>query len=565
MFLNLRKKSKCLLKTACLIMIPSTVTVTLLVIGHVLYLYYLDNKRERPYTRQQWVTTISNIFLNDNRSLRWDMMQRDSLTFEQFQVVASVPSLPISFRSLRLIARGPTITFAVILIIALPALLIWVPAALVVEYRPYKSTTNLPVSQYDFNFRGENDNSFRGIVTNSLCQVEFHDGCKWAVDEVKGLVETVLLEGRHINFPSPCGGRDCYFRVTMPGPAFKCQDNVSSDVVGVALDRYGNVSKTTLTSADFDPERVNYVAVLNKEDGSKNSTLKLDMEWVEEFSTYNAQQLQSLSCRAWFANYTFDISFQNGTQKVHTNATEMLEPIRASVPGALSFAQSDNGSSFADGFVLKSGVTLGWAYRANNIYALLDALVSAMGGAVSSYGTERACVINTRVLQSALAKYTPTPYSPAWTPSYPRTAHLNISGPILEDLLKNITLSLLSRNNSFMDIPVATINPAATYSLDQPLRLIPYGFLILVLSGMFALGFCASRRNGVLPTSAPLLVFLRLAVVDQRVVERLRAAPIGAGEEAIRDLEECQVTLIRPGANATQQEVPGLRLIDTDV
>lgn len=190
MFLNLRKKSKCLLKTACLIMIPSTVTVTLLVIGHVLYLYYLDNKREGPYTRQQWVTTISNIFLFAIRGLtvlflgmiigvlRWDMMQRDSLTFEQFQVVASLPSLPISFRSLRLIARGPTITFAVILIIALPALLIWVPAALVVEYRPYKSTTNLPVSQYDFNFRGENDTSFRGIVTNSLCQVEFHDGCK---------------------------------------------------------------------------------------------------------------------------------------------------------------------------------------------------------------------------------------------------------------------------------------------------------------------------------------------------------------------------------------------------
>ncbi|KAJ4027933.1 hypothetical protein NW752_000183 [Fusarium irregulare] len=398
MFLNLRKKFKCLLKIVCLIIIPSTVTVALLAIGHVLYLYYLDNKREGPYTRQQWVTTISSIFLFAIRGLtvlclgmiigvlRWDMMQKDSLTFEQFQVVASLPSLPVSFHSLRLIARGPTITFAVVLIIALPALLIWVPAALVVEYRPYKSTTNLPVSQYDFNFRGENDTSFRGIVTNSLCQIEFHDGCKWAVDEVKGLVETVLLEGRHINFPSPCGGRDCYFRVTMPGPAFKCQDNVSSDVVGVALDRYGNVSKTTLTSADFDPERVNYVAVLNKEDGSKNSTLKLDMEWVEEFSTYNAQQLQSLSCSAWFANYTFDISFQNGTQKVHTNATEMLEPIRASVPGALSFAQSDNGSSFADGFVLKSGVTLGWAYRANNIYALLDALVSAMGGAVSSYG-----------------------------------------------------------------------------------------------------------------------------------------------------------------------------------
>ena len=192
MFLNLRKKSKCLLETACLIIIPSTVTVALLAIGHVLYLYYLDNKREGPYTRQQWVTTISSIFLFAIRGLtvlylgmiigvlRWDMMQRESLTLEQFQVVASLPSLPISFRSLRLITRGPTITFAVILIIALPALLIWVPAALVVEYRPYKSTTNLPVSQYDFNFRGENDTSFRGIVTNSLCQVEFHDGCKQA-------------------------------------------------------------------------------------------------------------------------------------------------------------------------------------------------------------------------------------------------------------------------------------------------------------------------------------------------------------------------------------------------
>lgn len=116
-----------------------------------------------------------------------------------------------------------------------------------------------------------------------------------------------------------------------------------------------------------------------------------------------------------------------------------------------------------------------------------------------------------------------------------------------------------------MDIPVTTINYGATYSLDQPLRLIPYGFLILVLSGMFILGFSAARRNGDLPTSASLLVFLRLAVVDQRVVERLRAAPIGASEEDIKDLEACQVTLRRPTADATQQEVHGLRLTDTNI
>lgn len=192
MFLHLRKKFKCLLKIVCLIITPSTVTVTLLVIGHVLYLCYLDNKREGPHTSQQWVTTVSSIFLFAIRGLtvlyltlitgvlRWDMIKRGSLTFEQFQVVASLPSLPVSLRSLRLTKRSPVITLAVSLIIVLPTLLIWVPGALVVEYRPYKTTTNLPVSQYDFNFRGEHDTSFRGIVTNSLCQIEFHDGCKQA-------------------------------------------------------------------------------------------------------------------------------------------------------------------------------------------------------------------------------------------------------------------------------------------------------------------------------------------------------------------------------------------------
>jgi uncharacterized membrane protein len=192
MFLHLRKKFKCLLKTAYLMLIPSTVTVTLLVVGHVLYLCYLNNKREGPHTRQQRVTTVSSIFLFAIRGLtalyllliigvlRWDMMKRSSLTFKQFQVVASLPSVPISFSSLRLTKRGPVITLAVSLSFILPALLIWPPAALVVEYRPYKSTTNLPVSQYDFNFRGENDTSFRGIVTNSLCQIEYHDGCKQA-------------------------------------------------------------------------------------------------------------------------------------------------------------------------------------------------------------------------------------------------------------------------------------------------------------------------------------------------------------------------------------------------
>jgi hypothetical protein len=53
-------------------------------------------------------------------------------------------------------------------------------------------------------------------------------------------------------------------------------------------------------------------------------------------------------------------------------------------------------------------------------------------------------------------------------------------------------------------------------------------------------------------------------VGDQRVVERLRAVPIGASEEVVKDLEACPVTLDSSRANATQKAVHRLRLVDTD-
>jgi hypothetical protein len=164
--------------------------MTLLVIGHGGFLWYLGNKREGPHTRQQWVTTISTTFVWAIRGLAvlgfgmvvetvaWEVMRKHSLTFEELQVVAKLPSLPPSLRYLRLAKLSPTITLAVCLIIMIPLVMTWVPAALVIEYRLYESTANTSVSWNDPNFRGENDTSFRGIVVNSRCQIEYNDGCK---------------------------------------------------------------------------------------------------------------------------------------------------------------------------------------------------------------------------------------------------------------------------------------------------------------------------------------------------------------------------------------------------
>jgi hypothetical protein len=123
-------------------------------------------------------------------------------------------------------------------------------------------------------------------------------------------------------------------------------------------------------------------------------------------------------------------------------------------------------------------------------------------------------------------------------------------------------LSLLSRNNSFINILVITINPAVTYSLTHPPRLILlYSFTILALFGVLIPALLTSLRNEDLPAGASPLALLRLAAVDQPVVERLMAALIGASEEAVRDSEACPVTPGRVEAEASRSAVLGLRLV----
>lgn len=117
-----------------------------------------------------------------------------------------------------------------------------------------------------------------------------------------------------------------------------------------------------------------------------NSSAIFEIQYANgTFGAYEVPPLSSLSCTAWYADYTFEISYSNGVQSVVTQVNK-TSVITSAVLSALSLSQQDNGSSFSDDHILSSGYALGQAYRDTNIYAILDSVTSALSGAVSGYG-----------------------------------------------------------------------------------------------------------------------------------------------------------------------------------
>ncbi|CCD49076.1 hypothetical protein BofuT4_P029520.1 [Botrytis cinerea T4] len=261
--------------------------------------------------------------------------------------------------------------------------------------------------------------------------------------------------------------------------------------------------------------------------------------------TYEVPPLSSLSCTAWYADYTFEISYSNGVQSVVTQVNK-TSVITSAVLSALSLSQKDNGSSFSDDHILSSGYALGQAYRDTNIYAILDSVTSALSGAVSGYGNEALFVSNTMILESSMAQYTPSThiYADGYTPADTLSATLKISPATMQNVLENVMISLLSIANAETSTSVQTTTYFTTYSFASRYKqlVLPYALalglsLVLVVYAIYATIKCSG-----LPRKERVVDVLRVVSRkdNQGVIDRARDAPFETSEtlkEAVRKLK----------------------------
>ncbi|KAM3157980.1 hypothetical protein ABEW05_001360 [Botrytis cinerea] len=418
------------------------------------------------------------------------------------------------------------------------------PGALVVSSMPYVSKSIRTVPTWNPSFRGAN-NSVREMTNHALFQMWYGDAYRSPRFSLNKLVKANIHGGQYTPTTSPCGS-NCTYEVTIQGSAFECKEGITSDLRTLTTEYYGNKSTTPPTTTEFNPKLVNYLAAMNGSALYHNSSAIFEIQYANgTFCAYEVPPLSSLSCTAWYADYTFEISYSNGVQSVVTQVNK-TSVITSAVLSALSLSQKDNGSSFSDDHILSSGYALGQAYRDTNIYAILDSVTSALSGAVSGYGNEALFVSNTMILESSMAQYTPSThiYADGYTPADTLSATLKISPATMQNVLENVMISLLSIANAETSTSVQTTTYFTTYSFASRYKqlVLPYALalglsLVLVVYAIYATIKCSG-----LPRKERVVDVLRVVSRkdNQGVIDRARDAPFETSEtlkEAVRKLK----------------------------
>lgn len=230
----------------------------------------------------------------------------------------------------------------------------------------------------------------------------------------------------------------------MLGPSFPCAGVKVSNLTGAVAEYYGTSQTSANAYSTFDSTQTSYLAVdqpATMDDLASYEVFCLNLAWNN-----TVQRQQSQSCAVLAAQYNLTFQYDNNVPTV-TATSSIKYPLNATDLG--------HGELFYKTYntpaeLLRGDLPIGWngdnftlskAFTDSNVHAMADGIVTALGGAVSAFGTENQFVVNTVILETPWAVYHNDQNGN-------QQVSLNLSAPVLQDLLQNITISMMTLPNT---------------------------------------------------------------------------------------------------------------------
>ncbi|PYH89978.1 hypothetical protein BO71DRAFT_402596 [Aspergillus ellipticus CBS 707.79] len=494
---------------------------------HLGLFHWLDQREVTQTIRQPYVTALSLVFVNGFRTFLvaamglafiqtlWKGLRVRPMRIGDLDSFLSVLTNPLYLGQVQLVRAAPIPFLCALICWCIPIAMIFPAGALTVESKSLPVLANQSVPTFDPSFTG--NGTFDGMMAQALWQPDDFDAYSGPTNKVTRIARQAIMAGHYLPATSPCD-TDCSYTIDVPGPSFECRNSSSPDLFRWVNQTYPQTQSWEylyLASAD-------YSARTNR----SQYAFDFDLRWEQDGG------YQNLSCQAYEATYTFRIAYEGGQQRTTTE----VQPLR---PLNSSYLYDDYGVYPQTGRspdsrinATTTGATGGNVTdinRRSNLAAIQDSLVLALSGYIDIFLLHSQPSANTIISLSDL--YSGSAASPRF----------NISGASMQDLLQNITLSLLTMNQTSTQTTVTNTVTVNVYAFTRPARLItPYFACLGVALAFLGLGGHALVSNGISASMTGLFQTLCTTRASARLDDLAARGCLGGREnvpDALRDLK----------------------------
>lgn len=344
-----------------------------------------------------------------------------------------------------------------------------------------------------------------------------------------------MLGGSYLTWPSPCGG-NCTYAIQFQGPSYKCEDANYVNLTQV-------VNATLTTELQSSENLWNRWLWLAAEDTEQ---FRFDVQWRDNAATIVPTDLigtgnvtQNISCTLYQATYDLNVTYRNNVQSVITGVVPGEEITFASVgsgdDGAITpnLTNPMNTTLTPETGAQYPGVTVLELLLRQNLRALKDALVLPLTGYLGTPDFHTVPRFNTIVDQSSLVTA---------VLNSGNAIDYNISAARVEELLQNVTLSMLSISPANVNTAVVQTSIINFYAFHRPLNLLLPYFITLAVALLFVvMGLLALKSNGVSASNGGFLQILTTTRASETLDRVAVKSSLGGRENVSRELEEMQV------------------------
>ncbi|PVH99348.1 hypothetical protein DM02DRAFT_472655, partial [Periconia macrospinosa] len=523
-------------------------------IVHYVYCRLLNGKPIEDTIRQSWNNSIALIFARSFSialaasaskafaQVLWWYLRRKPMPLSKIEALFSLNSSPLCLYQLGLLKLVPVMWLFGLLFPIISIATIFPPGSLVVQQLPFYPNDTMIIPTLDTDFRG--NGSAEDFFRYAMFARTGDGGYMVPSAELSGIGMKTVLQGSYLARPSPCG-LNCSYDLEFTAPSMKCEEaSIDMNIVGQAYQQWPSTSYPPWDNSNPIQDIGNYVAISHYSEGGevfKNKTtdqLVLNIVYRHK----DSPMPRAISCVTMAATYNVHVEYLNSIQSITTsskdetpvNATRLVDPEL--------FYDVIGSESVPDGFVYKIAPYKNFTkeelfsrYRDCQLRAIQDALINGISGIVDKYAFS---VRHTIIQQTPLAE----PIYNGTERNFNQISY-NISPSIVEELMRNVTLSVLNTATTQTSVTVHKTIFKACYMFNEPYRLIAAYAGALVTSLIFILlGLGALAQNGVAAVPGGFLqVLCTTTDGDGRLNQIAQRADLGGNEGIPRELEELEV------------------------
>jgi hypothetical protein len=356
---------------------------------------------------------------------------------------------------------------------------------------------------------------------------------------------------------------------------------VNPSLEEIVFSRYPNETRAEGVGGYWNSQSANYLAGDNATGDSNvvqqsQPVFSFDIEYAAPGAGAGLGNLTGVRCVTFVTLYEVTVTYIKNVQTIVAKLKRQT-PLDAGVLLQTELFYnvtqiSDPTLIVQDNFTLANNTTLQTVYSQSNIRAVKDGLVGALSGAISelgqssinslSYRIHRPSKFWIRCIYGHVAANTSTGRENQMvsntiilgSPFAVRDRHmmktdyyvsLDLSGPILEELMQNVMLSMLSLNQTTTNANVTMTTYRDAYELKNQLLLIgPYASTLAVGLAIMIAGFTALIKNGVSASGGPFLQVLCTTTGGEKETDLNRLAAqgsLGGDENMPKELKRLKV------------------------